>query len=130
MKNGFTLIELLGIIALLGIFMTVAIPSLVESNQKQKEKEKLTFKNNVEEACETYLEINSESNEELIRNVYDSTETKISISKLIEEGYLKHNIKNPYNENKTIGEQETVTASYNGNSINCTYTYTPPTEGE
>ena len=80
-KNGFTLIELLGVIVILAIIMTIAIPSATGISNKIKENmycEKIDF---IEEAAKTY-------GSDIIDSL-TSTGIDITVKQLVEKGYLK-----------------------------------------
>lgn len=108
MKKGFTLIELLAVLALLGIIILVAIPSLVNSNQKQKQNEKDRFNEIINDACETYVSV---------EKINDNT---IQVSTLIEKGYLSGDLVNPNTGKKISTEYKSVNITQT-NPIECQY---------
>ena len=77
MKKGFTLIELLGILALLGIIILVAMPSLINSNKKAAENKVKDACDVIETACDSY-------------RVIHESETSVTIGVLKNEGFLKN----------------------------------------
>ncbi len=122
MNKGFTLVELLGIISVLAIFMAVAMPSLIETNKKTIEQQKKTFRSNVSDACITYLEINPD-NYKFVNDDGTPQIVSLTVEDLIEKGYLKKNIVNPYtsDDSKSGASDWNVIASNNSGIINCCY---------
>lgn len=122
MNKGFTLVELLGIISVLAIFMAVAMPSLIETNKKTIEQQKKTFRSNVSDACVTYLEINPD-NYKFVDSDGNNRNIRLTVNDLIEKGYLKKNIVNPYTSDDTESSASdwNIMASNNSGIINCCY---------
>lgn len=122
MRKGFTLVELIGVIALLGVIMLVAVPSLIQSNKTSKVNEKNEFKKIVTEACETYVQVNSENDE--LQGLFGSENGTytFSTSVLASEGYLKGSLKDP-DKNITVKEDTSnnLTAKNESKMITCTY---------
>ncbi len=122
MRKGFTLVELIGVIALLGVIMLVAVPSLIQSNKTSKLNEKKEFEKIVTEACETYVQVNSENDE--LKTLFDSDNGTYSFSTsvLADEGYLKGSLKDP-DKDITVKEDtsDNLTAKKEGKMITCTY---------
>lgn len=122
MNKGFTLVELLGIISVLAIFMAVAMPSLIETNKKTIEQQKKTFRSNVSDACVTYLEINPD-NYKFVDSDGNAQIISLTVNDLIEKGYLKKSIVNPYTSDDVASAASSwnVIASNNSGVINCCY---------
>lgn len=119
--NGFTLIELIGIVSLIAVIILVAVPSLVDSNEKALKTKETSFEDTVSQACIDYLEVNSEEYKDLFEGTKKSV--SIDIYTLISEGYLKTNLKNPYKDNAIITDKtgEKVIAQNNAGEIECEY---------
>ena len=56
MNKGFTLVELLAVLFILSVITIVAVPNVITTNQKSKEKDIAEFKKTVENAAEVYVE--------------------------------------------------------------------------
>ena len=107
MKKGFTLIEVLGILALLGVIIVVAMPTLIEDNKRAKENKVRDFNDIINTACDNY------------RVVESMNSGTVTIGTLITDGYLKSDLKLPNgNAISTInGTAITITSS------GCNYNY-------
>ncbi|MDD2377724.1 MAG: prepilin-type N-terminal cleavage/methylation domain-containing protein [Bacilli bacterium] len=96
MKKGFTLIELLGVIILLGIIGTIAVPSITnlikDSKQKVYDSQVLMIERTAKDWATENLERLSET--EIIY---------LSLEELINNGYIEQTeLRNPLNKNKIM----------------------------
>lgn len=105
MKKGFTLIELLGVIAILGILATIAIPVVNYSVSQNQDKLYNTQVNQIIKGAEDYYATNLT---ELPQN--DGDKKVKTITELQDAGNLELNIKNP-KTNKTFKEETNDKAS-------------------
>ena len=122
MQKGFTLIELVAVVALLGVIMLVAIPSLIQTNKTTKTNEKAEYKSIVEEACETYIQINKEKDE--LKELFSANGKTYTLStkNLVEEGYLKNSLKDPETGSSAKQAENNIIATNQNQTITCTYT--------
>ena len=75
-KKGFTLVELLVVIVILGVIMSIAIPSITSSIERSKDKQKTQIIKLIE---------------------------PITLNQLIEDGLItKEEMKDPFNEKRTL----------------------------
>ena len=90
-KKGFTLVELLVVIVILGVIMSIAIPSITSSVERSKAKQREQVINIIISAGELYADKH--------KNGF----TQVSVPTLIDEGYLTlDDAKDPQNEKSTI----------------------------
>ncbi len=92
MKKGFTLVEMLAVIIILGILVGIIAPAVVNTINESKQKAYNTTIESVKSAAKSYMEFSFDSFKEEIEG-YGYIE--ISVSELIEEGFLPEGIKNP-----------------------------------
>lgn len=120
MKKGFTLIELLGVVALLGVLILVAMPSLLSSNKAANENAKKDFSNTVSAACESYATVNANGK---AKTLFEGTEKSITVPvrDLIEQNFLKSDLENPSTKTTIYNENKTITITSAGGLIKCTY---------
>lgn len=78
-KKGFSLVELLVVIAILAVIMTIAIPSITSSLERQKEKERNTKIELIKSSAEIFYDEHGN---------LSSTLNSITVEKLVEKGYL------------------------------------------
>lgn len=90
-KKGFTLVELLVVVIILGVIMSIAIPSITSSVERSKEKQKKQIENIVLSAAKIYV-----SDHEDVSGMI--TLDRLYCSKLI----TREDIVDPFNKNKTI----------------------------
>lgn len=96
-KKGFTLIELLGVLIVLSIILVVTVPAITSSLKNTDQEKYNNYVKQVLESAEFYVENHREQYPEL-----NTVGNKISfsVSKLIEEGYLKENTIDPSTNKK------------------------------
>ena len=92
-KKGFTLVELLAVIAILGIIVLITVISVNSTLKETKQSLSQTQIKNIEEAAKTYY-----INEQISNN-----NACISISTLIDSGYLNRNVIDPKNKEQITG---------------------------
>ena len=107
MKKGFTLVELIGVIVILGVLAVFAVPALTKTFKKTANKESEEYIKNIILAAENYYHTNPDS-----ENIINGC---ISISTLIEEGYLKNNINSI--TGTSISNDSTVIISKNNEGV-------------
>ena len=91
-KKGFTLVELLVVIVILGIIMSIAIPSITSSIERSKDKQKTQIINLIVSAGELYVDRHK-----------NTVTPPITLNQLIEDGLItKEEMKDPFNEKRTL----------------------------
>lgn len=92
-KKGFTLVELLVVIVILGVIMSIAIPSITSSIERSKDKQKTQVIKLIESAGELYVD----------RHKNTVKQGKITLNQLIDDGLItKEEMKDPFNEKRTL----------------------------
>lgn len=92
-KKGFTLVELLVVIVILGVIMSIAIPSITSSIERSKDKQKTQIIKLIESAGELYVDKH--------KNTVKTGQ--ITLDKLIGDGLItKEEMKDPFNEKRTL----------------------------
>lgn len=144
MKKGFTLIELLGVIAILGLIVAVAVPSLIESNNQAKLNEEKDFENTLKLVTRDYInyygdeDICAEDNTECITKanelsgIYvldteageESKSIQVTTDELINVNFLKKSLVDPKTNKKLENEKITITVTNTEGTIS--YSYTRP----
>lgn len=84
-KKGFTLVELLAVIVLLGLIITVSATALIRSFNSGKDKTKFEAAREIVNNAEAYVATGGQLDED----------SCVSISKLVEAGYLEEDLMNP-----------------------------------
>lgn len=112
-KKGFTLVELLTIIIILGILMTVAIPSVTTLIEKSKRENKESQRNTLQMAAESYLQNNTDK---LPKNIGQNI--LVTAKELREKNYLKEDI---YDANKKSCMKDSVVRVYKYDKDKYTY---------
>ena len=117
MKKGFTLIEVTVVILLLGVLSIFIIPKVTTTIGNNKAKACASIVTSAEEAAKacTYMHIET-IEEDIVSNGYFD----ITIGELQDEGLLKMNIENPYEEGY-ISTSNNVRVTKNGNKYIYTY---------
>lgn len=88
-NKGFTLVELIGIIIILSIITIVGVPSMLNTLQRNKDKEYETYKETLYLAAEIYISENIET----ISDFSDpGDKVEIELSTLVTEGLIKNNL--------------------------------------
>lgn len=91
-KKGFTLVELLVVIVILGVIMSIAIPSITSSIERSKDKQKTQIINLIVSAGELYVDKHK-----------NTLTTPITLNQLIKDGLItKEEMKDPFNEKRTL----------------------------
>lgn len=91
-NRGFTLVELIVIIALLAIISTIFAVNMVQTLNKNKERDYEEFLNHIKSAANAYVTIDNS----VISGLYDGeSSAEITIGTLIDEGYLRYDVENP-----------------------------------
>lgn len=92
-KKGFTLVELLVVIVILGVIMSIAIPSITSSIERSKDKQKTQIIKLIESAGELYVD----------KHKNTVKPGQITLDKLIGDGLItKEEMKDPFNEKRTL----------------------------
>jgi prepilin-type N-terminal cleavage/methylation domain-containing protein len=107
MKKGFTLVELLGTIVVLGIMLTIAIPSIIQTMRRANINEANAYLVRLYNASETYVELNKQSFEQL-KTIGGRLD--IPIKYLIDEGLIRELGQDP-TSGAMITENWTVVAT-------------------
>ena len=76
-KKGFTLVELLVVIVILGVIMSIAIPSITSSIERSKDKQKTQIIKLIESAGELYVDKHK-----------NTVTPPITLNQLIEDGLI------------------------------------------
>lgn len=91
-NKGFTLVELLAVVTLLAAIILIGVPSIINTLKNIEDRETEDFEKILKNAAELYVERN--------RNLFPELDTvggsiDLDTNVLIQEGYLKNNLKNP-----------------------------------
>lgn len=107
-NKGFTLIELLGVLVILVVIMSIAIPSITSSVERSKSKQREQIIKIVVSAGELYFDKHRSA-------------TSVCVPTLISEGYIsKEEAKDPLNESSTVcGCVSKSTLKFTEDSSNC-----------
>lgn len=102
-KKGFTLVELLVVIVILGVIMSIAIPSITSSIERSKDKQKTQIIKLIESAGELYVDKHK-----------NTVTPPITLNQLIEDGLItKEEMKDPFNEKSSLCGYISYTKSTN-----------------
>ena len=124
-NKGFTLIEILAVVVIISIIFAIMIPNTNHLIKEQKENSLNNIRKSIESAAKIYLSDNkydievldkceNKINELKLKKESEISDSKISVTTLINLGYLKKmnsGMKNPYN-NKALNEDETKVTVY------------------
>lgn len=103
-KKGFTLVELLVVIVILGVIMSIAIPSITSSIERSKDKQKEQIIKLIVSAGELYVD----------KHKNTVKPGQITLDKLIGDGLITaQEMKDPFNEKSTLCGY----ISYNGSDV-------------
>lgn len=111
MKNkGFTLVELIVTIAILATISVVVGVSLSGMLSRQDDKDLRNYYRTIEKAACAYIEVTGKTN------------STITISEIISEGYLRNDLVNPETEKSILEEKdELVAIIWDNNERTCKY---------
>lgn len=88
-KRGFTLIELLAVIVILGVILVIATTGVIKSINNSKVKAKYTAAKEIGSIAEAYIATETD-------DVFEINKEKcVSVTTLIEKGYLEKDVTNP-----------------------------------
>lgn len=107
-KNGFTLVELLAVIALVGIFLLVTVPTVDSVIKKQKNRLYNIHLKNVTDALKTWGNMNISLLPE-----DDNTSITITLNDLKKAGLVEDDLTNPKTD-KCYLNSNTFTITKNG----------------
>lgn len=95
-KKAFTLIEVIGVIAILGLILIVAVPSMTKTLKRNEQKKYDNYINNLKLVSENYLVDQLQK-----KNItFKDDVTYFSLGDIIDAGYIKEIITNPNNDKK------------------------------
>lgn len=115
-RNGFTLLELLAVIIVLAIIALIAVPTVIGIINKVKEKAYDKQVQVIEEAARTW----SVTNKDKLPYTPSPTKFILGLDRLISDGLLANNIKNPKTGKNMAG---CVLITYNSEGNNHNYNY-------
>ena len=114
MNKGFTLVELLAVLFILSVITIVAVPNVITTNEKSKEKDIAEFKKTVENAAEVYVETHLDT-DWVVNLKNNGTPYCININDLIVNNVtgagvnlLNPNLKNPENDTEVVSLDASV----------------------
>lgn len=96
MKKGFTMVEILAVFTITALILVVTIPFITGLIKKGNDSAHKDFKDTVFLAAESYIQ------DEGIVVTHDIS--TITIGDLVNSGYLKSTLVNPYNNKKVLDE--------------------------
>ena len=119
MKKGFTLIEIIITIGLIAIIGTVIVSNLSVSYTNQQEEQYENFKNTLEKAACTYIDLNMNAN--LKRTCQNNGSCTIAVQDLLEEGLIEdEDLNNPKTQTRIAGTTK-VQIRYDNGIKTCSY---------
>lgn len=114
MNKGFTLVELLAVLFILSVITIVAVPNVITTNEKSKEKDIAEFKKTVENAAEVYVETHLDT-DWVVDLKKNGNPHCININDLIVDketgtgvNLLNPNLKNPENDTEVVSLNASV----------------------
>ena len=117
-KKGMTLVELITVLVVIGMIAVITIPTIIKTINKSKEQTTDIQEASIKEAANSYVSKN------VGLNIFidDSTITEeITLETLVNEGYLKGELKNLKTNKEYDLEKSIVIVSKN--SVNKSYNY-------
>jgi prepilin-type N-terminal cleavage/methylation domain-containing protein len=119
-NNAFTMVEMLGVVAILGIILLIAVPSLINSLKSSERKAYEDFIKDLYLAAESYVQHNYE---EFYPNQGEGR-NYVTLEELINEGYLNGNLVNPNTDEPIRNEASRINLTKEENGvINYDYVY-------
>jgi len=119
MKKGFTLIELIVTIGLICILGTVIVANMANNLSEQQERQYEKFKNTLENATCTYIELNKMK--DFKRNCRSNGSCIIKINEILEEGLIEESdLVSPKTQEKISTESE-IEITYPDGIKTCKY---------
>lgn len=116
-KKGMTLVELITVLVVIGMIAVITIPTIIKTINKSKEQTTDIQEASIKEAAESYV---AENIGKTINFTEADNEEVINLNTLIEEGYLKGELKNL----KTNKEYDLVNSKVTIKKENNSYIYT------
>lgn len=123
-KRGFTLIELLGILAIIGLILVIAVPSLTSSIEKSRENKYKNLIKSIILSATNYVETNFDRYPQLEAA---GNKVTIELQELVDRGYLKDPIVDPKTK-KEIPLTNTVLVTV-ANDLTLNYEFTGQSNG-
>jgi prepilin-type N-terminal cleavage/methylation domain-containing protein len=114
MKKGFTLVELLGTIVVLGIILTIAIPSIIQTMRRANINEANAYLVRLYNASETYIELNKQSFDQLKT---PGGKVDIPVKYLIDEGMIRELGQDPASGSMITEDWTVVATTQSDNTI-------------
>ena len=119
MKKGFTLIEIIITIGLIAIIGTVIVSNLSVSYTKQQEKQYENFKDTLEKAACTFIDLNMNAN--LKKTCQSNGNCTVTVQNLLKEGLIEdEDLTNPKTQSR-ISSTALVQIYYENGITTCTY---------
>lgn len=109
-KNAFTIIELLAVLVVIAIVLAIVVPTVIDTVKNSKERAYQTTIESVKTAAQTHINFSSSSYKAQFASPGYVT---ISLTTLIDEGYLKPDIKNPKTGEALTGSVKVTRESEN-----------------
>jgi competence protein ComGC len=98
-KLGFTLVELMGILVVLSLLLIMTVPSITKTFRGTQENNILEFERGICNAVKTYSNIEEDAS---------VTETTVTVSTLMEKGYIQKNDEMPNDKTPDLGSVKYV----------------------
>jgi prepilin-type N-terminal cleavage/methylation domain-containing protein len=115
-NKGFTLVELLAVVVILVIIMLVSIPNISSSIERRNKKNEAKMKEVIIDASELFVTNKEESISSNLKNC-STKKCIISVSELIDAGYLVKNEVKDYMDYCLIYDGDTKTIDSNNFNV-------------
>ena len=109
-RKGFTMIELLMVIVIIAILSAILIPNIIAIINKSNENSIKSLESSIISSTKEYVSDNKYS-DKINTDCSGNNVTKISLSTLVNDGYIKSIIKNP-NTKEDIDLNKEVTVTF------------------